>query len=379
MYELPTGAGLSPKQRQELDDTFLSSDPFSYFTARVAMMLRWAHDAQASSVEAPKTEISAFGLHLEQARLHVDVDPRAIGLQLATDAFALRQQASESLLRLVAAVLDQQEALERSLWECISAGPQRLNQVVESSALRMTDDSFPGLGDLLIREEDRSSERVTDLMGSLLSFDSWYTFAETLATDPIHQFHVANNKLKHGPAVRARDDVLQTFTSANPMRSIGTLSLSDLTGPGAHTISDPLLEVLSQAPKGRGRVWEVTQYPIDVDLLLSEAYMLAWTHGAIFSNAAERHFEGRSLDTQLGPPPFPGYPDSRITPYRQHLKERLQSFRMPLTVAEGQSPKDAKHIFGLRGRWIPATFGPPARGVVIDDTAGVRPVGGLPR
>ena len=42
MYPSPSGSDLTVEQAQKLDDTFLSSDPFGYFNARIEMMLRWA-------------------------------------------------------------------------------------------------------------------------------------------------------------------------------------------------------------------------------------------------------------------------------------------------------------------------------------------------
>ena len=54
MYPPPTGTRLSAEQRRALDDTFLSSDPFGYFSARIHMLLEWA-DASNTHEEVALT------------------------------------------------------------------------------------------------------------------------------------------------------------------------------------------------------------------------------------------------------------------------------------------------------------------------------------
>jgi hypothetical protein len=45
MYPPPVGPLLTEEQAQELDDTFLSSDPFQYFRSRIASLLAWQESA----------------------------------------------------------------------------------------------------------------------------------------------------------------------------------------------------------------------------------------------------------------------------------------------------------------------------------------------
>ncbi len=42
MYPPPDGQDLTEEQALELDDTFLASDPFQYFTSRIASLLSMA-------------------------------------------------------------------------------------------------------------------------------------------------------------------------------------------------------------------------------------------------------------------------------------------------------------------------------------------------
>jgi len=223
---------------------------------------------------------------------------------------------------------------------------------------------------LLIRDEDRAQERVDELRDHLLVFDSWYQFAVHLANDENWNFQTAYNKLKHGPAARVRNDVRMTLTEMDSMDASGRVRLSALTAPEAHDIiKSPIIEVLARAPRSREHVWEASQILLDTELMLSETFMIAWTHAAIYANAARRHFAGRELRLEgIEGPPFPGYPQPGTTPDRPHLRRQLHTFRIPLTVAAGSKTSNAKHVFSFRDRsWIPANFGPRQSGVVVDD------------
>ena len=141
MYPPPAGSELTAEQRQELDDTFLSSDPYQYFSARIGMMLRWA-ESDADSDEHPVAAHDGEDQHATEtsrrfARLlgrpagfSPETSPRSIATQVATDAYALRHHAAESLVRLTAALSQRANPAESCVWEDLSTGPNQLDQVV---------------------------------------------------------------------------------------------------------------------------------------------------------------------------------------------------------------------------------------------------------
>ena len=138
MYPPPSGTNLTAAQRQELDDTFLSSDPFGYFSARIEMLLRWADsvDETNESSEEPTDDsqntAGRFARFLGRPTGFVSAaSPRSITTQVATDAYALRHHAAESLVRLAAALSPRMEAATPCVWEALSTGPNQLDQVVE--------------------------------------------------------------------------------------------------------------------------------------------------------------------------------------------------------------------------------------------------------
>lgn len=126
------------EQCQELDDTFLSSDPYGYFSARIGMMLRWEEsdvDSDEYPLSAPDDEQQdATETRGRFARLLgrpvgfiPETSPRSIATQVATDAYALRHHAAESLVRLTAALSQRTNVAESCVWEALSAGPNQLD------------------------------------------------------------------------------------------------------------------------------------------------------------------------------------------------------------------------------------------------------------
>ena len=119
MYPPPTGPDLTAEQRQELDDTFLSSDPYGYFSVRIGMVLWWADSGDASHerpVAPTDDEQHAAGTGGRFARLLgrpvgfvPETSRRSIATQVATDAYALRHHAAESLVRFDGGPLDTEE------------------------------------------------------------------------------------------------------------------------------------------------------------------------------------------------------------------------------------------------------------------------------
>jgi len=93
-----------------------------------------------------------------------------------------------------------------------------------------------------------------------------------------------------------------------------------------------------------------------VPAVLAEAYMIAWTHGAMFHVAAARHFEGRAeLRDNLRAPAHPGYPVGG--PHPNHISSKAPiGMRFPLTMPPGGGPAQRPAGISFRDTFIPLIF-----------------------
>lgn len=66
MYPSPDGQDLTKEQAVELDDTFLASDPFQYFSSRIASLLAWHEHAPLSDSPLPEPEPGSIRAELNQ-------------------------------------------------------------------------------------------------------------------------------------------------------------------------------------------------------------------------------------------------------------------------------------------------------------------------
>lgn len=348
MFERPTSPELSAEQRRELDDTFLSSDPFSYFRARIEMTLQWAEWDGAPSV-ATASQDRDPGRDDIRPRLHAllggsaqgrpAVSSRTIATQVATDAYALRHHAAESLVRLAAVVAQNLDNPDVCVWEQLSASPTRIQQVLEQLENALSSDGAPRRFASMVLRDAALRDGFPDPLGIATNvFADWLQFSSDLLTGTELDLNAVNNKVKHGLAARARDDLKMVLTSVPP-NSDGTITLSSLTGPNAFDIFDrPVIEALSRAPKvdGHRQGLEVSRIRVDAAQVLAQAHMIAWTHGAMFHVAASKHFEGRrGLPEYLRAPEHPGYPMGGPRP--SHVtNNRPVGIRAPLTTPQAE-------------------------------------------
>jgi len=370
MYPPPVGPDLTAEQCQELDDTFLSSDPYGYFSARIAMMLQWAEsdaDSDRHSLDAcdgeeqhatePRGRFARL-LGRPMGFIH-ETSPRSIATQVATDSYALRHHAAESLVRLTAALSQRTHVAESCVWEALSAGPNQLDQVV--SQIRESFSSAEGpmqFARLVLREQDLQGGMTEHLASASNVFADWLEFGIDLLVGHELQLNAAHNKVKHGLSVRARDDLKVSFVTTPPSAD-GTIPVGALTGPDTVDIFDrPVIEVLAQAPKvdGHRQGLELTQLRVDAHVVLAEAYMIAWTHGAMFHVAATKHFEGRTeLPDYLAAPAHPGYPVGGPRPHHVSAKAPV-GMRFPLTTPPGGGPTRRPPGIAFRDSFIPLIF-----------------------
>jgi hypothetical protein len=321
MYPPPAGSVLTAEQRQELDDTFLSSDPFGYFSARIEMMLRWAEsavecdehvgvatDAKQDAAETRERFTRLLGWPVGSVPA---TSKRSIATQVATDAYALRHHAAESLARLAAVLSSDLEVAESCVWERLSAGPNQLDQLVNQLQASLCSTEAPAqFARLILRGQDLHRGMSEELVSASDVFADWLQFAVDLLVGHELQLNAAHNKIKHGLSVRARDDLKVSFTTTPPSAD-GTIPVGALTGPNVVDIFDrPVIEVLAQAPQvdGHRQGLELTQLRVDVPAVLAKAYMIAWVLGSLgpwVHGSMGQCFMSWQQDTSKDGPTFP--------------------------------------------------------------------------
>lgn len=350
MYLSSDSKSLSPEQARELDDTYFSSDPWGHFRSAIQMLLAryessQAADADEDSGEGPQGEGPQTARFRRLIGHPLDsfsgISREAQAAQAATDAYALRHHLAECLLRFIAACLARTNEANDSTWVRLTRSPNQLDEVLKRlEPLRDPKRARPiftgltvppSVGDLLICD--------ARLASAIDVFGDWLQHAASLLRGHQLDLSAAHNKVKHGFAVRARDDMRVTF-STTPPRSDGTLPLSAVSGEGAVDLIDrPVLEVLSE-PKvdGHRQGLEVTQVRIDTPTVLAEAYMIAWVHAAAFHTAAVKHYGNRELRKHANVPLYPGLPVRG--PHPRHIGAKdLAGMRFSLTMPPHGGPR----------------------------------------
>ena len=142
---------LDAERVKYLDDSFLRSDPWSYFRARIRSLIRGA----AASEAAP--EAAAGGDLTPEQRLRVylqvrpdaldDLTASAIETQVAADAYALRHHAAECLIRFTAAVARHRDTPGTSLWEALAETANQIEPVIREVRAVL---SAPGCGSVFM-------------------------------------------------------------------------------------------------------------------------------------------------------------------------------------------------------------------------------------
>lgn len=360
MYPLPVGPDLTEEQAQELDDTFLASRPFLYFSSRIASLLVWQESAPVADAPLPGAEPGSIRAEFNQylQRLAVDgpFEELDVHAQVAADALAVRHHAAEALLRLACARLAPATTTgPPCLWAEIASGPTQIAEVIDrlKANAQETDPGERMLRALVEPGDVETARSSPEIVDACNVFVVWIGYAIGLLSPAEIDVQAGHNKVKHGLAVRARSDVRITFLTTPPNQD-GTVPLSAFTGPGAVDIFDqPVLELLARGPKvdGHRQGLEITQLRLKPSALLADAYMLAMAHGALFHVAAAEHFAGRDdLREHQAPPPFPGYPVGGPRPTNIDAHAPL-GMRFPLTAPPGGGPALREAGIGFRDRF----------------------------
>lgn len=377
MYLSSDSKSLTRDQARELDDTYFSSDPWGHFRSAIQMLLE-RYDATRGTASQDVENGDELPAHARFVGLigH-SVDPfsgisaGAQTSQAATDAYALRHHLAECLLRFTAACLTGTEEPNDSTWVRLTKLPIQIEGVLkllqplrEPAIARTTFTELvipPSVGDALCCD--------ARLASAIDVFGEWLQHSALLLRGHQLDLSAAHNKVKHGFAVRARDDMRVTFSSTSP-RPDGTLPLSAVSGEDAVDLIDrPVLEVLSE-PKADGhrQGLEVTQLRIDPPTVLAEAYMIAWVHAALFHTAALKHYGDRNdLADHVNVPPFPGLPV--LGPHPRHIGAKdLVGMRFSLTLPPGGGPRRRPTGIAFRDYFQDLTItGEPMLGILITE------------
>jgi hypothetical protein len=352
-----------------LDDQLFTGDPHGYVRSRIRVLL----DA-AEHHAAPTTGLLAaeFGRLLgPSSSLYTRADERTLKLQVAIDAFALRHQVAETLLRLVHAALHHQEGA--SYWVELSDTPTRMLEVIKENAAVLSADEDGGverLGRLLVPESARTQARLLsaeDPVDATVELHiSWINYAIALCLQQAPDLNAAHNKFKHGMVTRPQDDVLATLT-LTPPKADGGVPLSALTDDEAvHLFDGITLEFLSRASTKHGT--EATQLVLSTVPMVVEAAAMAHTHALVFHTLATAHFDDHE------PPPgrrVPGHPGLLVGGPRPGTLRPRRPFalRFPLTLPlrGGNGPEAL--MFWTDGTVHSVDFGKIMHGEVFDDKA----------
>lgn len=379
MYLSLDRKSLTPEMARELDDTYFSSDPWGQFRSAIQMVLERYESARSSI-----TPEGAGGSGDQPARSRFDelighprdpfggVSAGARAAQAATDAYTLRHHLAECLLRFTAACLTTPDEPTGSTWVGLTRLPNQMEPVLKLlQPLREPVGARRVLTELAIPASVGDPLRCDARLASAIDvFGEWLQHSARLLRGHELDLSAAHNKVKHGFAVRARDDMRVTF-STTPPRPDGTIPLSAVNGKAAIDIIDrPMLEVLSE-PKAEGhrQGLEITQLRIDPPTVLAEAYMIGWVHAAIFHTAALKHFGGRDdLPAHAKAPLFPGLPVRG--PHPRHIGEKdVVGMRFSLTMPPGGGPRRRPTGIGFRNYFQDLTItGEPIRGARVTDS-----------
>jgi hypothetical protein len=223
MYPPPTGRHLSEEQAPELDDTFLASDPFSYFQSRIASLMSWDESAPDENQPLPDPEPGSirarFNAYLQRAAAAGPFDKLDVHAQVAADALSVRHHAAEAVVRLACARLAPQPlGGARCLWAEMAASPRQLPDVVDRLNKSGEDAEAPEkMFRAVVPPDERATRRSHEgTVDAVNTYVDWLWYASTILEPGEINLHAAHNKVKHGLAVRTRSDLRMTFTTTRP-------------------------------------------------------------------------------------------------------------------------------------------------------------------
>jgi hypothetical protein len=353
---IPEGPHLTAKQAKILDDEFFLSDPHSYFTSRIAALL-----SDASS-PPPETVAEFRGkLGLPEDAAVFTFDERSRGIQVAIDAVALRHHAAEGLIRFIYGQVAAQPARGDApcTWLAVADSPMKMVDVIAKIGEAVTADE--GLFAKLFAPAGVTMDLPLQLAGQTAA--AWVTHAIELVTNNELAVNAANNKVKHGLAVSARDDVRIELITA-PVEDLSAIPVSAFgEGKSVPIFDRPMLTILSRAKGAKHLGLELTSLRVDVPTVLAETWMMSVAYAALFHVAARNHFDGNETAT------FAPYPTLPVGPTPdQVLGGQVGGYRGVVTTpSDGITPPRSDGIF-IHHQFVPMRpdFENVTSGVIVD-------------
>ncbi|MEN5073120.1 hypothetical protein ABE437_04830 [Isoptericola cucumis] len=354
MFVSPTGGSPSPVQVRELDDSFFGADPHGYFLSRIESLIAHADGANATVSDGVGRQF-ALKLGWERdgdALLASSADARE--LQVAIDAASLRQHLAEAVLRLWLALLQTKTARPgtASIWEALTSTPNQTSAIFDAIQKCEDWDTASVHLELLLPkqhwpqyETDPKMRQAVDVMGK------WFDHAVTLLTRSDIHLASANNKYKHGLAVRMRNDVRIGFLPSDAVPAEGDSIPFSAVESEIVLFDKPFVEYLAKGPfDGEGKHGlELTHLRLDTPTLLVEATMLATLYGAMFHVAAARHAAWSATVGKIAP--YPSLPLGP-TPARL-LGKAVTGMRSPVTLRpDGSAPTRGPGIGFNHGEFV---------------------------
>ncbi|MBD7999545.1 hypothetical protein [Oerskovia gallyi] len=331
MLPQPSGPVPTPEQVLELDAEYLAGDVTGYFSSRIDALIAW-HDA-------PTGADFSSGLGAQVARLLsatpedlADTPERDRQLQVAVDAFALRQHVAETLVRFLEArvALIDTEAGKESLWFTVATGPTPVADAVESMRAGLSRTDRPVFAELMFLADVLANPNVSAVNDALRLTNEWINHACILLTRDDLPLASGNNKSKHGMAIRHVDDERVTLV-ASPLPDPARVPLSAVDGTAGRSldlVDRPVMKILTAKPTKRGTVYskgsDQVWIILDAASLLAEATVLNEVLRAAMHTAAFEHRARTGVPLQVVP-----FPD-------------LTKLPQPSAVLKG------RHVTGLR-------------------------------
>ncbi|WP_298461645.1 hypothetical protein [uncultured Cellulomonas sp.] len=358
MYPTTDSSDLTPEQRALLDDTLFESNPTSYWRARIDALLREPTPVDYASALA--AELTGFGL-----------DPRMLSttepthdereLQRALDAFTLRHHLAESLVRIVHAVLADWRTPGSSFWGSLTTNRDDGHALVK--ALRDFEERGEIPANLFMPAAEVKAlpaEPPAEVATAVRMHWRWVQRAMELLVSDGLDANVGNNKLKHGFAVRPRDDLRVTFIT-QPPNPDGSIPLSTVKS-GTTLVDAIAIEFLERLPSRHEHAgsWEVTVLNLRPGPLLAEALVLSVVWASVFASTAADRFAGRDKVA-------PKHPGLVLGPPPEAIVRNVIGYRQALTIStksgtsRGLTVETPDGIVGL------TQTGHGTRGIVLDD------------
>ena len=309
VFPAPDGPEPTTEQILELDREYLEGDVTGYFSTRIDSLIAW-HDSPGGvdfSAGLGKQVADLLGMQPDGLS---GTTARERELQVAVDAFAVRQHVAETLIRFLEARLAIYDAEpgSKSLWFTIATGPTSTKVAGEAVKAGLTRSDRPTFMDLLLPAvlKTRAGVNVAAVRAALGIANEWISHACVLLTRDDLDLTAGHNKSKHGMAIRSADDERVTIVTG-PVPDGGTVPLSVLNGSDGRAfdvVDRPVLKVLTARPTPRGSTYkkgsEFVWILLDTPTLLTEATALNEVlRAAVHVAAAELKARTGTLERQV--------------------------------------------------------------------------------